>query len=85
MAKAKASTKSKRSFYCVKCKSKVNEPVSSVVQTSNGRFAAKGTCSRCGTKLSTFVSAQEGNGLLSMLGVDTGGFKDFPILGQIFG
>lgn len=45
----------KAEFYCVKCKTKVNEEIKEKTKTSNGRNIAKGLCSKCGTKLNKFT------------------------------
>lgn len=72
-------------FYCVKQKKKITAPVDQVVTTKNGRLMAKSTCPECGTKLNRFVSKQAGDGLLSMLGIDSGPLKNIPVLGALLG
>ena len=56
-----------------------------VVRTKNNRLMAKAIHPTCGTKLNTFVSDQEGAGLLSMLGINLPFIKNIPILGSILG
>lgn len=72
-------------FYCPRCKAPSITTPHSVTRTKNNRYQAKGTCDRCKTNMSTLVSNQEGEGLLSMLGIDSGPLKNIPVLGAILG
>lgn len=77
------------SVYCVKCRQKTetnNPQVKKLQVKGRTKYQLAGTCAMCGSKKSKFVSAQQGEGLLSGLL----GFKDgfplinkIPILGQI--
>ena len=73
--------------YCVKCKTRTPTNDANVVQTSNGKYCAKGTCSRCHSRKSTFISAKAGKGLLGkLLFPSTGrvpGLNKIPLLGKI--
>ncbi|MBW6442194.1 hypothetical protein K0A97_00210 [Patescibacteria group bacterium] len=45
--------------YCVKCKEKdIEMKDSEITQTVRGGFMAKGTCSRCGTRMSAMLSKE---------------------------
>ena len=80
------------SSYCVKCRERTNttSPRVEYIQyvTKNGkhvkRMILKGVCSICGKNKTKFISNQEGQGLLSMLGIKTPLAK-IPIIGQILG
>jgi hypothetical protein len=45
--------------YCVKCRKKREVADGNVVTTSKGRPMAKGTCPKCGTTVTRFLSAKE--------------------------
>lgn len=45
--------------YCVKCRAKREVKDAQVVQTAKGRPMAKGTCPKCGTTVTRFLSAKE--------------------------
>ncbi len=45
--------------YCVKCREKRNIENGEVKETPNGRKMAQGTCPKCGTKVTRFLSAKE--------------------------
>ena len=45
----------------------------------------KSICTSCGSKKTTFVSKQDGEGLLSMLGIDSGPTKNIPVIGALLG
>ena len=75
--------------YCVKCKRKT--PTVSgvkVVNTKNGKYQGRGTCSVCHKKKCWFVSDSVGKGLLGkVFGLPGGkvpGLGDIPILGALF-
>jgi uncharacterized Zn finger protein len=42
--------------YCVKCRAKRQIKNAEVVKTSKGRPMAKGTCPKCGTVVTRFLS-----------------------------
>jgi len=45
--------------YCVKCRAKRTVKPGTVVKTSKGRPMAKGTCPKCGTTVTRFLSEKE--------------------------
>ena len=78
------------SFYCVKCKHKVESAIAEIVQTKNGRYMAKSKCPICGTNINKFVPMQVGEGFIG----DMFGFTDklnarfpkwskIPVLGKL--
>ena len=71
--------------YCVKCKRKTGfRSKPNLVRTKNNRLMLRSICNVCGSKKTRFVSAQQGKGLLSMLGIKTPLAK-IPIIGDIIG
>ena len=47
----------KEKAYCVKCRVKRDMVNGKRVKMKNGRYAMRGTCSKCGTKLFKFVGS----------------------------
>ncbi len=45
--------------YCVKCRQKRTIEEGTVTQTSKGRPMARGTCPKCGTTVTRFLSDKE--------------------------
>jgi len=45
--------------YCVKCREKRTITDGEVGKTAKGRPMAKGTCPKCGTKVTRFLSSKE--------------------------
>ena len=71
--------------YCVKCKRKTGfNSKPNVVRTKNNRLMLRGMCDICGSKKTAFISARQGKGLLSMLGIKTP-LANIPIIGDIIG
>ena len=71
--------------YCVKEKKKTGNKDIKVEKTKNNRYVMKSICVDCGSKKTTFVSKQDGEGLLSMLGIDSGPIKNIPLIGALLG
>jgi hypothetical protein len=46
----------KQTGYCVKCKNKVSIQKPKLKTTKNNRKMVQGTCAKCGTKVSRFVT-----------------------------
>lgn len=42
--------------HCMKCKGKSDMKDPAISQTARGGFMAKGTCSKCGTKMAAIMS-----------------------------
>ena len=57
--------------YCVKCRKETENIDPKMVWTKNNRLSLQSRCSFCQIKKSRFVKEQEGNGLLSNLGIKT--------------
>ena len=57
--------------YCIVCKKDTENKNPKVFKTKNERLILKSVCSECNNKKSTFVSKNEGSGLLSNLGIRT--------------
>ena len=57
--------------YCLKCRKDTENINPKVSKTSNGRTMLLSNCAICSSKKSRFVKNQEGNGLLSNLGIRT--------------
>ena len=68
--------------YCLKCRKDTENINPKVSKTSNGRTMLLSNCAICSSKKSRFVKSQEGNGLLSNLGIRTP-LSKVPILGDI--
>ena len=68
--------------YCLKCRKDTENINPKVSKTSNGRTMLLSNCAICSSKKSRFVKNQEGNGLLSNLGIRTP-LSKVPILGDI--
>ena len=66
--------------YCLKCRKDTDNINPKVSKTSNGRTMLLSNCAICSSK--KFVKNQEGNGLLSNLGIRTP-LSKVPILGDI--
>ena len=73
-----------RDSYCVKDKRVTGSTGSTLSRTRNGRYIVKSRCVNCGITKTRFVSRQEGEGLLSMLGIKTP-LSKIPIIGSILG
>lgn len=72
--------------YCLKCKAKraYKHGTGKLEKTKNGKYIFYGKCNNCDTKMSKFVSATEGKGLLSMLGIPMpDSLKNIPVLGSL--
>ncbi len=54
--------------YCVKEKMKKPMKDPRLEQMSNGKYAYKGTCSSCGTKMQVFVGAEKARQILASQG-----------------
>ena len=70
-------------IYCVKCRRKTETKNPKIIKIRK-QPTLTGLCNVCNTKKFKFVSNQEGEGLLSMLGIKTPLAK-IPILGPILG
>ena len=68
--------------YCLKCRKDTENINPKVSKTSNGRTMLLSNCAICSSKKSRFIKNQEGNGLLSNLGIRTP-LSKVPILGDI--
>ena len=71
--------------YCVKERKKTGNKEIKIEKTKNNRYIMKSICVDCNSKKTTFVSKQEGEGLLSMLGINSGPTKNIPLLGPLLG
>ena len=71
--------------YCVKEKKKTGNKDIKAEKTKNNRYIMKSTCTSCGSKKTSFVSKQDGEGLLSMLGINSGPIKNIPLIGPLLG
>ena len=56
-------------IYCIVCKKVTENKNSKVFKTKNGRMMLKSICSVCNNKKSSFISKNEGSGLLSSDGI----------------
>lgn len=74
---------SPKQLYCIKCKKAQRCHDVTVQHTKNNRYRLKGVCSVCGTNTGKFISASEGSGLLSMLGLKIPVLSDLPVLGDL--
>ena len=56
-------------IYCTVCKKVTENKNLKVFKTKNGRMMLKSICSVCNNKKSSFISKNEGSGLLSSDGI----------------
>ena len=73
-----------KNSYCVVDKRVTGSRDSRLTKTKNNRYLVRSVCTVCNNVKTRFVSATEGEGLLSMLGIKTPLAK-IPILGSILG
>ena len=57
--------------YCLKCRKNTKIKDAKMIKTKNGRLALSSKYTVCGSKKSRFMKEQEGEGLLSNLGIKT--------------
>ena len=68
--------------YCVSCRKNTRNKSAKVDKTKTGRLILKSICSVCGNKKPTFISKNEGSGILSFLGLRAP-LRKLPLLGDV--